>query len=255
MSVLRTALTPKFLGLLAFAIAFFIATIFLGRWQMGVAHDRGRLDDVSQAGQRPAVELTTYLDPGQAFPADASGQLVDATGRYVPAHEALVGGRLLDGRDGYWVVTALRTQEAVFPVVRGWVPDPADVSAPPTGTVTVRASLAPSESPVEGTTVLPAGQIPSIDTARLVNLWDGTIYNAIGFAQSETRDGAEIAAAAPMKRIPPPMPNITPNSRNVAYAIQWWAFGVFGFWFYWRMLRTEVRLATPTPVKKEPIHA
>ena len=44
--MLRTALKPKWLALLALALLIGIAFVQLGRWQLGVAHDKARAEAI-----------------------------------------------------------------------------------------------------------------------------------------------------------------------------------------------------------------
>lgn len=72
-----------------------------------------------------------------------SGRQATATGRY--GKQLLVPDRDLDGRNGYYVLTLLRTDGGkALPVVRGWLPGSADAAkapAAPTGEVTVTGAL------------------------------------------------------------------------------------------------------------------
>lgn len=105
--MLRTALKPKWLALLALALLIGIAFVQLGRWQLGVAHDKARAEAIEAAGKEPVVALSTLLTPHTEFPPAAGGRLVTATGRYDEG-QVLIPARLLDGKDGFWVLTPLR---------------------------------------------------------------------------------------------------------------------------------------------------
>ncbi|MGZ4697908.1 MAG: SURF1 family protein, partial [Oryzihumus sp.] len=205
--MLRTALRPRWLGLLALVVVVMVTFTMLGLWQLNVARDRGRAEAVKAAPKRPVAELTTVVQPQAQFPADGSGRRVTATGRYDAAGQVLVTPRLLDGRRGYWVVTPLVVDRtgARLAVVRGFVTDPAAATRPPaTGPVTVTGSLAPAESPTAGA-ALPAGQLGSVDLADLVNQWGGQIYNAFVFATAERPDVTTgTTGTAGIVRVPPP---------------------------------------------------
>ena len=249
--VLRTALKPRWLGLLGVVVLVGIAFVQLGRWQLGVAHDKARAEAVASAGSVAPVALSTLLAPHTSFPGDASGRLVTATGRYA-AGQVLVAGRLLNGASGYWLVTPLTVQGGgTFPVVRGWTPTPV-APPPPAQAITVTASLAPGEAPSTG--VHPAGQLGSVDLARAAfrrhNTWPGDLFNAFGFAQGEKvyeggaevspGGGAEVSPGA-LTRVPPPMPETGLNVRNAGYALQWWVFAAFGAYMWVRMVREAAR--------------
>ena len=97
-------------------------------------------------------------------------------------------------------------------------------------------TLAPGESPASSAATLPDGQLASLDLARLVNRWPGDLYNAFVFATAETPD-----ASAGVQRVPPPPIPTGLSLRNAAYALQWWVFGLFAAYMWWRMVRDDHR--------------
>ncbi|MGE9808241.1 SURF1 family protein [Janibacter sp. G1551] len=238
--MLRTVLRPRWLGLLVLAIALAGIGLVLGRWQLGVAADEGRQEAIDAAAARPVVAVSEVLTPHGDFPDDASGRRVSARGTYVAEDQVLIPGRLLGGREGLWVLTPLHVEGgALLPVVRGWVPADAAQTppAPPTGTVDVAGSLAPGESPADPAD-LPPGQLGSIDLSVLVNTWEGELYNAFAFALDE-QGPAGAVATTDLTRVPPPEVPSELQWQNLAYALQWWAFGLFALWMWWRMVRAE----------------
>lgn len=245
--MLRTALRPRWLALLALALVLLAAGIQLGRWQWQVAHDLAREEAVREIQQRPVEPLADVVAPHDAFPDDGSGQRVSTTGHYEPDGQVLVVDRLLDGRHGMWVVTRFVVDEsgANLPVVRGWVPEDGVAPPPPSGEVELVASLAPGEAPDTGDAG--EGRVTSIDLARLVNEWPGELYNAFGFAVTE--DGA--APSDGVEVIPPPLPDTSFQFRNAAYAVQWWIFGTFALWMWWAMVRQAHRSEEQTTTEDE----
>lgn len=243
--MLRTALKPKWLALLALVVLIIIAFVQLGRWQLGVAQDKARAEEMAKAREQPPVAVGTLLTPHTPFPVGANARLAIVTGTYAEG-QVLVPGRLLQGREGYWLLTPLRESAtgAILPVVRGWLPAAGGLPAmpdPPTGQITVVASLAPGESPSAES--YPAGQLGSVDLARLVNVWPGEIYNAFGFAQREAPAADPQAADRPgaLERIPPPRPDTGLKGRNAAYALQWWVFAAFAFFLWIKMVQQDAR--------------
>ncbi|GAA4396462.1 SURF1 family protein [Fodinibacter luteus] len=236
--MLRTALRPRFLGLLALVIAVGIAFGFLGRWQLGVAESTAHREAVEQARAQAPAELTTVLEPHAPFRDDLSSRPVTATGRYAATGQLLVPGRLLDGVPGLWVLTpfVVDASGATLPVVRGFVTDPADAGSPPAGTLTIAGGLAPGESPVSEP--VPEGQIGSVDLSLLVNSWPGDLYNAFVFLEAE-----DPATGPGLTRVPTPLADTSIQWRNAAYAVQWWVFALFAFWVWFRMVREEARRA------------
>lgn len=237
--MLRTALKPRWLALLAVVVVVVVTFTLLGVWQLDVARNRGQADALRQSMHRPVAALTSVVGPQQQFPDNGSGRLVRATGHYDASGQVLVTPRRLHGRSGYWVVTPLVVEGtgARLAVVRGFVTDP--FAAAPTGRapVTVTGTLAPAESVPEDAG-LPAGQLSGVDLAVLVNQWPGGLYNAFIFATSEKPD---LTGRSPgIQRVPPPpVPMGGLSWRNAAYALQWWLFAVFAVYLWWRTVRDD----------------
>lgn len=242
--MLRTALKPRWLGLLAIVVLVMLTFGMLGLWQLNVARDKGTAEQVRSAPVRPVVDLAAVLTPHGPFPLDGTGRRITATGRYDGPAQVLVTPRRLRGQAGYWVVTPLVVQAtgARIAVVRGFVTDPKQALPPrPAARVTVSGTLALGESQ---TTVhdgprLPDGQLAVLDLSALVNRWPGSLYNAFVFATAEQPDVTSAAAPA-MRRVPPPaLVNSGLSWRNAAYALQWWVFALFAGYMWWRMVRDD----------------
>lgn len=243
--MLRTALKPRWLGLFALLVVVVAACAQLGFWQLHIAQDKGLADALRKAHEaRPAL-LDTVIRPHEPFPNPQSGRAVTAVGEYAAADQFLVGPRRLDGRTGYWVVTPLDVSDAGarLAVVRGFVADPTEPLVVPSGVVAVDGSLAPGESPATAPAGVPAWPQEargSIDLSVLVNEWSGELYNAFVFAQSErSSTGAGIAPPDGLDRVPPPQVTGGLKWRNAAYALQWWIFGGFAAFMWWRMVRDD----------------
>ncbi len=250
--MLETIRRPRWLALLVVALVLGGLFVAAGIWQYNVAQQDARQEALEEAQRRPVVPLTTVVEPHTAFPDEASNQRVEATGRYDADDQVLVVDRRLRGEAGYWVLTPLTVAEtgAHLAVVRGFVRS-VDDARPPlvTGDVTVVGSLAPGESPREPLQPLGPGQLASVDLARLVNAWDGDIYNAFVFAISETPDatgagGTGATAVGAVQRVPPPEVPTGLTWRNAAYALQWWVFAAFALWMWGKMVRDEHRRTT-----------
>ncbi|WP_431843909.1 SURF1 family protein [Calidifontibacter indicus] len=236
--MLRRLFTPRWIALLVVLVVAMAAMGVAGLWQLNVAKDRGVNQEVAKAPTKPVVPITTLIKPHQEFPGVESSRRVTATGTYEPDKQFLVADRRLDGKTGYWVVTPMIEQStgARLVILRGFVTDPAQATKPTATRVSVVGSLAPGESPSTGT--YPAGQLGSIDLSRLLNEWDGDLYNAFLFAISEQPNATDHS----ITRVPPPPPNPGHGFRfvNLMYAFQWWAFAIFAAYVFWRMLRDEV---------------
>ena len=251
--VFRRLLTPRWVGMLAALAVVVAACVLLGLWQLGVARDSGRQDAVAAASTLERAPLEQVTAPHSDFKSDYSNRAVTVTGTYAAGRSLLVVDRRLDGRVGSWVVTPLETAGGTVPVLRGFVDGtPASVPAPPTGVVTVTGTLGPGESPRDGAP-LPAPQVRSIDLASLVNEWPGDLYNVVVLASAESAGptvGTPLAAAG-LTRVPPPPLDAPLNLRNAAYAVQWWVFGIFAIWMWWKMFRAEQQAEEPVTAPRE----
>lgn len=234
--MLRTALTPRFLGLLGLVLVLCATFVWLGRWQLGVAESSAHREAVELARSQAPAELTTVLQPHEPFRGELSSRPFTATGHYAADGQLLVPGRRLAGRAGLWVLTpfVVDRSEATLPVVRGFVTDAASTPPPPRGTVTIAGGLAPGESPSPDP--VPTGQIGSVDLSQLVNTWPGELYNAFGFLGSQSP-----ATASGLVTVPIPVGETGVQWRNAAYAVQWWIFAAFALWMWGRMVRDETR--------------
>jgi cytochrome oxidase assembly protein ShyY1 len=234
------------LGLLVITVAVMAIFGLLGLWQLNVARDKGRAEQVRSAPTRPVADLAAVLTPHDAFPGDGTGRRITATGRYDGSGQVLVTPRRLRGTPGYWVVTPLvvRSSGARVAVVRGFVTDPKQALRPDAATeVTVLGTLAPGESPTgsspQADPALPDGQLAVLDLSQLVNRWPGTLYNAFVFATAEQPDLTSLASPAVRRVPPPPLVDNGLSWRNAAYALQWWVFALFAAFMWWRMVRDD----------------
>ncbi|MEZ7132527.1 SURF1 family protein [Nonomuraea sp. AD125B] len=245
--MLRTLLSPRLVGLHLLTIGVLIAFVFLGRWQLGVFEESGR----PRAAADPAPVPAATLAPLAAqLTGDVVGRRVTAEGSYDPARQLLVADRRPDvdapgGKasqdDGYWVLTPLRLDDGtLMPVVRGWVArsdDPAAADVPQ-GRVTVTGRLSPqqgTDSVQRRATILPAGQVQTVSTGELVNLWAGQKVRP-GFVVAQPPSGSLTQVA-----ISPPATEGALTWRNLAYAANWWIFAGFAVFMWFHFVRDAVR--------------
>lgn len=242
--MIRTALRPAWLALLALLVAVVVGFVQLGLWQISISQNAGAQERAAEQAARPTRALTEVTAPHQAFPADGAGAPVSVSGAYVSDLQFLVPDRLLDGQEGYWVVTPLRTEaggsgQALLPVMRGFVADPALADRPTGAPVHLEGTLAPSEPPTGR--AAPAGQRTAIDTADLANAWSEPIYNGFIFLTDE----APALTSPDLTRVPPPVFGESDIIwRNLGYGLQWFVFAVFACYMYYRFLREASRPGT-----------
>lgn len=249
----RRLLTPRWVGMVAALAVVVAACVLLGLWQLGVARDSGRKEAVAAASSMERAPLQQVTKPHSAFEAEYSNRPVTVTGTYAAERSLVVVDRRLGDRDGSWVVTPLETAGGTVAVLRGFVAGtPSSPPDPPAGVVTVTGTLGPGESPRPGAE-LPTPQVRSIDLASLVNEWPGDLYNVVVLASAETQGqtaGADLAPAG-LTRVPPPELDAPLNLRNAAYAVQWWVFGIFAIWMWWKMFRAEQQAGQPLAAPRE----
>ncbi|MFF5156363.1 SURF1 family protein [Streptomyces sp. NPDC000348] len=238
----RFLLTPRWWGINVFLLLSIPFCVFMGSWQLGRFEDR--VDSHRDAEARIATdkrEAARPLDELLPVTKATSGKQATASGRYDT--QLLVPDRALDGEDGYYVLTLLRTGTGrALPVVRGWLPgtpDPAEVPAAPTGEVTVTGALQASETPgsngVSARGGLPRGQTAAISAASLVNLVEYDVYDA--WVTLNRGD-------AGMRAVPATAPGGTGLDlkafQNLGYTAEWFAFVGFVVFMWFRLFRREL---------------
>ncbi|MCS0601201.1 SURF1 family protein [Streptomyces sp. LP11] len=237
----RFLLTPRWWGINVFVLLAIPFCVFMGSWQL--SRFEGRVQDHRAATEQAASDGHEAARPlAGMLPVDksTSGRRVTASGHY--GKQLLVPDRELDGRQGFYVLTLLRTESGrALPVVRGWLPgtaDPAKAPAPPTGQVTVTGALQASESPGQNgagaQSGLPAGQTAAISSASLVNLVPYRLYDA--WVTLDKGDSG-------MKAVPASAPEGTGLDlkafQNLGYTGEWFVFAGFVVFMWFRLLRRE----------------
>ncbi len=149
-----------------------------------------------------------------------------------------VSGRQQGGVDGFWVATPLTQGDSALYVVRGWVEDPDQAPPVPAAPAAITGWL----QPTEGTGAVDSDRsdavLPQMRTADLVQQVDRDLYGAYVVAQ-EPGPGLEPATLDQL----PPVGAFT-SVRNLLYAVEWWVFGAFAVFVWWRYVREEHATAT-----------
>lgn len=240
--VWRVARSPRMLGLLAVLLAAAVVCGLLGAWQLDRARTRSAAAQEQRQAQMAAAEavpLADVLAPQTAFDGDLVGRKVSVTGTF-EADQLLVSGRAHDDVAGALVLTPLRVAGtgAVLPVVRGWVPSGAAPDAAPAGQVSLVGYLQAGESAGAG---LAGTTTDAISPAELLHVWAGPIYTGyLVLATSDPPQPAE-AAGGPAVLGPPRLADTGPNLQNVLYALEWFVFGGFAVFLWWRTVLDEAR--------------
>ncbi|MDH6132718.1 cytochrome oxidase assembly protein ShyY1 [Kitasatospora sp. MAA4] len=255
----RFLLTPRWLGNTVLAVAAIAVCLWLGSWQLGRFEDRVVTHHAKSTAPAAAPGAASPLDSvltaaAPLVQAGSVGREVTASGSFDVAHQLLVPNRTVDGKQGYYVLTPLRTAGGrAVAVVRGWVAGaPGTPPAPPAGQVTVTGRLqAPETSDSAGAVAggLPAGQLGTIDPATLVNLLPYGAYD--GWV-------AEDGGQAGLTPVPTTQPEggdgLTARAfQNLGYTLEWFVFAGFVGFMWFRLLRREAEAAQDRALGLDPV--
>ena len=239
-AMLRVALRPRFLGLLALMIVATIVCGLLAGWQWDRAH-RALTDKAD--GPQQIGDIREVVGVGDAVTNEIVGDIVAVDGRFAAGEQVLVPGRRIEGQDAVIVVTAFLVEledgtEARLPVARGWLPaedvtgedgvlDPALAPAAPEGEVRLSGRLEASESASGGVV---DGVAREIATPLLVNEWGSPMY--AGYLAPDE-------AEAPLSALPAAESQFSRGLdwQNIGYSLQWVLFGAFFLYLWWRSVR------------------
>lgn len=265
----RAGTSLRLLGILLLLAAGAALCIRLGAWQIDRAYESA--DDATAAEQADLANaepepLSTIVTPQTSFTQNMVGMHVQLRGHYLPEQQFFVSGRQNDEEDGYWILSAFLVNgdsesgdspdEAVLPVVRGWVseanPSYLDV---PDGEVDLTGYLAGPEGATIGLEpdIDTGAQIDQVSPAQLVNTWGGPMYSGQMWVEDQEPSGTFDALPAPESLGPPVTEDAGLNIRNLAYAAEWWIFGGFALFLWWRMVRDEVRHIRLERAEHEPV--
>lgn len=252
--MLKTAVKPKWIAALVFALAVAAAFVLLSQWQFSRSLEK----DVAPPSVTEQVQpLHDIMDPGEPMLGSAEGQLVTAQGQFDPSKQVLVPSRLQDGVEGYWVVTAFAvdgavppvgtaaTKEVVIPVARGWTASSDNVPTAPAGHLSIEGRLLNSEGP-ELAQDLPEGQVKALSSAELTNIWSVSTYAAFIVSHSEVLDGKDVGAADQAQGLAPITVTATDqndkiNWLNIFYSVEWVLFAGFAVFLWWRLVADDYR--------------
>jgi cytochrome oxidase assembly protein ShyY1 len=154
-----------------------------------------------------------------------------------------------------WVVTPVVTGTgSAIPVVRGWAPTQQGASEAPVGRAALVGLLQPSEE-----TGLPDSDprddvIPELSTTDLLpraayDLYGGYVVATDRDLPSGALSSTGMAGLEPVTAAHLPGPDATSGLRNLLYALQWWVFGAFAGFIWWRWVQEDVlgRRRSPRP--------
>ena len=262
--VYRFLLTPRWLSSTVLALVAVAVCLWLGSWQLGrfeqrvsAQHDDGAATAAAATGRpAPLDDLLTAAAPEVGT--TTVGRAVTTTGSFDPAHQLLVPNRVVDGKQGYYVLTPLRTADGrTVAVVRGWAPGApaAEAPAPPAGEVTVVGRLQAGESSGSDGAVaggLPVGQLGTISRATLVNM--------LPYGGGDWYDGWVAADSVPAGLAA--VPTVQPQGgdglslrafQNLGYTLEWFVFAGFVVFMWFRLVRREAEAEQDRALGLDPV--
>ncbi|WP_426247225.1 SURF1 family protein [Nocardioides sp. LHG3406-4] len=235
-------LRPSALGVHLLALLLTGIAVWLGFWQLDAwqAHRQAEATDLTRTEPMPLVDA---MGPDDPFPGNLVGQPVTVAGSWVPDGTVYVEGREHDGRDGVWVVTPLAVTgqaDAALLVVRGWAATAADAGEPPTGAAQLTGWLQPPEGTGQRDEDPDDDLLPQLRIADAIQHVDQDLYGAYAVVDpdaTQTNPGTEALAPADLEQLPE-AGRLT-ALRNLLYAIEWWFFGGFAVFIWWRWMRDD----------------
>jgi len=239
-------LAPRYWGVHLLALVLLLAAVGLGVWQYDAWSTRRAAQALDLTRHDP-VPLDSVIGPDAPFPGTKVGQPVILDGTWVPSGTLYISGREHDGHEGYWAVTPLAiggAHASAIPVVRGWVDRPGDAPAPPTGHARMVGWLQPPEGTGETDTDPTDDVLPQLRTADVIQHVNQDLYGAYAVVADKaapgswpvgaraTNDGTTGLVHADLQQLPPA--GTFTAVRNLFYAIEWWFFGGFAVFVWWR---------------------
>jgi surfeit locus 1 family protein len=229
-------LAPRFWPAHLLVVAALVAAGWLGLWQYHGWQDR-REDAARDLTNAAPLPLADVMGPDDPFPGSAVGQPVEVRGTRVTGSSVTITGRTHHGRDGVWLVDFLDVGGSLLPVVRGWAPSPVTtIEVSPASPTSVTGWLQPSESTGATDSDPSDPSFPQLRIADLAQRFDQDLY------------GAYVVERDPVGLVQADLDQLPDTGRltairNLLYALEWWVFGGFAAFVWWRWARDTVDAA------------
>ncbi len=242
------ALRPRYWPGHLLALAAVVAALLLGQWQLGAwqAEREAAALDLTRAEPRPLADV---IEPDEAFPGQHVGRPVTVQGTWLPDGTVYVSGRTSGDREGYWAATPLAVDGSggsALVVVRGWAPTPGEAPAPPEGEASFVAWLQPTEGTGEVDEDPTDDVLPQLRIGDLVQHVDRDLYDAYAVVADEDLQVGHDPRNTGVEGLQPTAVEEVPEVgsftalQNLLYAIEWWIFGLFAVWVWWRWVSDDV---------------
>jgi surfeit locus 1 family protein len=207
---------------------------WLGWWQLEAWQARRDAEARDLTALTP-VALEDVMGPDDPFPGDQVGRPVEVTGEWLPEGTFFVADRVVGDEEGYWAVVPLAVGgagEPAIPVVVGWSTEPV-LPEPLAGEADVTGWLQPPEGTGAVDDDPDDDVVPQLRIADAVQRVDVDLYGAYLVA----RDPAPDLTAAGLDQLPE-VGTFT-ALKNLLYAVEWWVFGAFAAFIWWRWVRDQ----------------
>ena len=224
------ALHPRYWGVHALGLAAVTAAVALGIWQWNVGDGRKALQANQYAHSAPAA-LSSVISPGTSFPNAELGRPVRVTGTWVPNSEVSITA-------GDWVAMAVRSgSAAVYVVIGSHHRGDTIMSQLPSGPADVTGWLHPDQSsppPANGRV------LPIMSNGLAAPFVPVTLVSAYVVADKPMAG----LTAVPEPTLP--KADFWTGLRNWLYAFEWWFFGLFAAFIWWRQMRELIAAHVPS---------
>jgi surfeit locus 1 family protein len=228
-------LAPRYWATHLLLVVALVAAGWLGLWQYHGWQTR-RDAEARDLTQVEPIPLADAIGPDDPFPDALVGQPVEVQGTW-EGGTFWVSDRQHAGKDGYWVVGVVRVGDSLLPVVRGWqeTPSVAERGPEPFGATDFVGWLQPSESKVATDDDPDDRVLPQLRVADLAQSFDEDLYGGYVVVSDGTNAGNEGLVPADLQALPDA--GRFTAIRNLLYAIEWWFFGAFALFVWWRWAR------------------
>jgi len=234
---------PRWIAALLFALALAATFALLSQWQLSRSVTNGT---VVSRDTETVEQLTSLAKPQTGTTDMQDGQLIEATGHWVPGDGIIVSDRLNDGDKGYWVIghfsvdttSATTDAGAGLPVAVGWAKTGSAARAAlstlneRSGAATVSGRYFAGEAPQDSD--FEHGKLTSVSSGAMLNTWKTVdpagIYG--GYLVS-----AKAPAGLTAIYSPAPTSSIEVNWLNIFYAVEWIVFAGFAVFLWYRLVR------------------
>jgi cytochrome oxidase assembly protein ShyY1 len=243
----------RYAALAAAGLVFAVICVVIGTFEIHRYHEKQHDNAALRANAHAAVRpLAPSLVPltGGGDPPTANAiryRHVSVTGRYLADREQYVGNQTQGDRQGFYVLTPLRSGGGTLLVVRGFVAATSDETRPaavppaPTGVVRLTGWLQTPQDSDDQLGRLGHDEIMSINPGQQADRLGTPVYQA-SMTLTAGQPGAAGLAAVPLPGLGNPSGGAA-EWQLLSYVIQWYAFAVLALLMPFLVSRAEVREA------------